>query len=214
MLSDNIAKVKADIYSLGKDVTIVAATKTVPSEIINTLSSYGITVAGENKVQELLEKYDDVKGITWHFIGRLQRNKVKYIADKVQMIHSVDSVALAEEIEKRCAKIDKIMDVLIEINTGDEQSKGGVSYDEADDLCTVVKTMPHLNLRGIMGVFPIGAPEQAYSKLGKKYLAIKDKYGLDVLSAGMSADYMTAIRYGANMVRLGSCLFGQRNYNK
>lgn len=214
MLSDNIAKVKADIYSLGKDVTIVAATKTVPSEIINTLSSYGITVAGENKVQELLEKYDDVKGITWHFIGRLQRNKVKYIADKVQMIHSVDSVALAEEIEKRCAKIDKIMDVLIEINTGDEQSKGGVSYDEADELCAAVKTMPHLKLRGIMGVFPIGAPEQAYSKLGEKYLAIKDKYGLDVLSAGMSADYMTAIKYGANMVRLGSCLFGQRNYNK
>ena len=180
MLSDNIAKLNADIASTGKEVTVVAATKTVPAEIINLLPSYGILAAGENKVQELLSKYNDVKGITWHFIGRLQRNKVKYIADKVDMIHSVDSFELAEEIEKRCCKIDKIMNDLVEINTGSEASKGGVSY----------------------------------ARLGASYDLLKDKFGFDCLSAGMSADYMTAIKYGANIIRPGSCLFGQRNYNK
>ena len=107
MLSDNIAKLNADIASTGKEVTVVAATKTVPAEIINLLPSYGILAAGENKVQELLSKYNDVKGITWHFIGRLQRNKVKYIADKVDMIHSVDSFELAEEIETEENQLNK-----------------------------------------------------------------------------------------------------------
>ncbi len=214
MLSDNIAKLNADIASTGKEVTVVAATKTVPAEIINLLPSYGILAAGENKVQELLSKYNDVKGITWHFIGRLQRNKVKYIADKVDMIHSVDSFELAEEIEKRCCKIDKIMNVLVEINTGSEASKGGVSYDEVEGLCERIQGLPHLKLRGLMGVFPIGADESAYARLGASYDLLKDKFAFDCLSAGMSADYMTAIKYGANIIRPGSCLFGQRNYNK
>ena len=214
MLSDNIAKLNADIASTGKEVTVVAATKTVPAEIINLLPSYGILAAGENKVQELLSKYNDVKGITWHFIGRLQRNKVKYIADKVDMIHSVDSFELAEEIEKRCCKIDKIMNVLVEINTGSEASKGGVSYDEVEGLCERIQGLPHLKLRGLMGVFPIGADESAYARLGASYDLLKDKFAFDCLSAGMSADYMTAIKYGANLIRPGSCLFGQRNYNK
>lgn len=214
MLSDNIAKLNADIASTGKEVTVVAATKTVPAEIINLLPSYGILAAGENKVQELLSKYNDVKGITWHFIGRLQRNKVKYIADKVDMIHSVDSFELAEEIEKRCCKIDKIMNVLVEINTGSEASKGGVSYDEVEGLCERIQGLPHLKLRGLMGVFPIGADESAYARLGASYDLLKDKFAFDCLSAGMSADYMTAIKYGANIIRPGSRLFGQRNYNK
>lgn len=214
MLSDNIAKLNADIASTGKEVTVVAATKTVPAEIINLLPSYGILAAGENKVQELLSKYNDVKGITWHFIGRLQRNKVKYIADKVDMIHSVDSFELAEEIEKRCCKIDKIMNVLVEINTGSEASKGGVSYDEVEGLCECIQGLPHLKLRGLMGVFPIGADESAYARLGASYDLLKDKFAFDCLSAGMSADYMIAIKYGANIIRPGSCLFGQRNYNK
>lgn len=214
MLSDNIAKLNADIASTGKEVTVVAATKTVPAEIINLLPSYGILAAGENKVQELLSKYNDVKGITWHFIGRLQRNKVKYIADKVDMIHSVDSFELAEEIEKRCRKIDKIMNVLVEINTGSEASKGGVSYDEVEGLCGRIQGLPHLKLRGLMGVFPIVADESAYARLGASYDLLKDKFAFDCLSAGMSADYMTAIKYGANIIRPGSCLFGQRNYNK
>ena len=165
-------------------------------------------------MQELLSKYNDVKGITWHFIGRLQRNKVKYIADKVDMIHSVDSFELAEEIEKRCCKIDKIMNVLVEINTGSEASKGGVSYDEVEGLCERIQGLPHLKLRGLMGVFPIGADESAYARLGASYDLLKDKFAFDCLSAGMSADYMTAIKYGANIIRPGSCLFGQRNYNK
>ena len=209
MLSDNIAKLNADIASTGKEVTVVAATKTVPAEIINLLPSYGILAAGENKVQELLSKYNDVKGITWHFIGRLQRNKVKYIAD----INKVQEV-LAEEIEKRCCKIDKIMNVLVEINTGSEASKGGVSYDEVEGLCERIQGLPHLKLRGLMGVFPIAADESAYARLGASYDLLKDKFGFDCLSAGMSADYMTAIKYGANIIRPGSCLFGQRNYNK
>lgn len=213
-LPENIITAKKNIeLAGGHNVTIVAATKTVSADIISSLPSYGITIAGENRVQELLSKYDEVKGVIWHFIGRLQRNKVKYIADKVAMIHSVDSIALADEINKQCGKIGKIMPVLVEVNMGEEESKGGVEASEAIDLCRYVDGLPYLSLKGIMSVLPKDAPGETYSKLYDLFTGIKSEFPhADVLSAGMSGDYEIAIKNGANLVRLGSCLFGQRIY--
>ena len=214
MLPDKILTAKKNIERAGgHNVTIVAATKTVPAEIVSSLPGHGITIAGENRVQELLSKYDSVSGVTWHFIGRLQRNKVKYIADKVAMIHSLDSNALADEINRQCAKIGKVMPVLVEVNMG-EESKGGVDIGSVMALCEYADSLPQLELKGLMCVMPIGATEEMYDKLTEVFGKVKDRFpGADVLSAGMSGDYETAVRHGANMVRLGSCLFGQRVYN-
>ncbi|MBR2971145.1 MAG: YggS family pyridoxal phosphate-dependent enzyme [Clostridia bacterium] len=213
MLSDNIITAKKNIELVGgHNVTIVAATKTVPAEIIASLPELGIKIAGENRVQELLSKYDSVSGVTWHFIGRLQRNKVKYIADKVAMIHSVDSKPLADEINRQCAKIGKIMPVLVEVNMG-EEAKGGVLVDEVFELIDYVNELPNLQLRGIMSVLPVNAPKSMYLELSELSKIVQQKYPqADVLSMGMSGDYQTAVECGANMVRLGSCLFGQRIY--
>lgn len=214
MLSDNIKKAKKNIELCGgKNVTIIAATKTIPAKIVSSLPELGIDIAGENRVQELLSKYDKVTGVTWHFIGRLQRNKVKYIVDKVKMIHSVDSQSLADEIERQCEKRDIIMPVLVEINMG-EESKGGVCMSEAMPLCEYISSLPHLKLKGIMSVLPKNADEQMYENLKLFFEKVKEKFSdADVLSAGMSGDYETAVKHGANLVRLGTCLFGQRVYN-
>lgn len=213
MLADNINIAKKNIELVGgKNVTIVAATKMVAPEIISTLPENGISIAGENKVQELLSKYDKVSGVVWHFIGRLQRNKVKYIVDKVDMIQSVDSIQLADEINKQCAKIAKIMPVLVEINMG-EESKGGVSFENVFELVDYVEGLPQLKLNGIMSVLPINAEAAMYDKIYELFCQVRAKYShADVLSVGMSADYQIAVEHGANMVRLGSCLFGQRIY--
>lgn len=213
MLADNINIAKKNIELVGgKNVTIVAATKMVAPEIISTLPENGISIAGENKVQELLSKYDKVSGVVWHFIGRLQRNKVKYIVDKVDMIQSVDSIQLADEINKQCAKIAKIMPVLVEINLG-EESKGGVSFENVFELVDYVEGLPQLKLNGIMSVLPINAEAAMYDKIYELFCQVRAKYShADVLSVGMSADYQIAVEHGANMVRLGSCLFGQRIY--
>lgn len=215
MLSENITKVKENIkFCGGNNVTIVAATKTVAPEIISSLPSLGIYIAGENKVQELLFKYELVKGVTWHFIGRLQRNKVKYIVDKVDMIHSVDSAELADEIEKRCAKANRQMKVLVEVNDG-EEAKGGISPEGLLPLCDHIASLPHLSLKGIMCVMPKNADEAMYDDVHALFMRVKDRHsGADILSLGMSGDYEVAVRHGANMVRLGSCLFGQRVYDK
>ncbi len=214
MLSENINNVRKNIELAGKqNVTIVAATKTVPPEIISSLPNYGINIAGENKVQELLSKYEFVNGIVWHFIGRLQRNKVKYIADKVSMIHSLDSTLLADEINKQCAKINKIMPVLIEVNMG-EEAKGGVSVDHVIELCEYTVGLPNLELKGIMSVLPKNAPNEMYSDLNELHKKVQSKFpNADILSMGMSGDYELAVKNGANMIRLGTCLFGQRVYN-
>ena len=136
--------------------TLVLASKTVPQETLSALAAArpGV-IYGENRVQELLSKYFTAEGLTWQFIGRLQTNKVKYIVDKVTMIQSVDSLRLAEEIERRSAKIDKVMDVLIEVNVGGEESKGGVPAEDCLSLAESIAAMPHLRLCGLMSVLPI-----------------------------------------------------------
>jgi pyridoxal phosphate enzyme (YggS family) len=210
VILDNIKK-----YKTAEEVTIVCATKTRSAEIINTLPSFSLNIAGENKVQELLEKYDDVdKNIKWHFIGQLQTNKVKYVIDKVSLIESVDRISLVDEIDKQAKKHGIKMGVLVEINAGEEDSKGGVSIENLEETLLYVNSKENLELKGIMSVFPIGADESLYAKVKQAYDTYKDKYSLSILSMGMSNDYITALKYGATEIRLGTALFGARDYTK
>jgi len=197
-----------------REITVVAATKTVSPERINELPKYGIKIAGENRVQELLDKYDEVRGLEWHFIGALQTNKVKYIIDKVSLIHSVDRESLADEIDRQAEKRGIIANVLVEINVGGEVSKSGVSPDRAKDLIDYVAAKKYVRLKGVMSVLPINATDEQYVKLAEFGKYALEKYGADVISAGMSGDYEKAIRYGANMIRPGSAIFGKRNYTE
>ena len=207
--------------SCGK-ATLVLATKTVEKELLMSLAeSRSDLIYGENRVQELLAKYFEKEGLAWHFIGRLQTNKVKYIVDKVSLIQSVDSLRLATEIEKRAAAIGKIMDILLEVNVGGEESKGGVSIADFFPLLESIKMMPHLRLRGLMSVLPNEQEEviaPLYARLRELYEAasqIKSKnFDLCYLSAGMSGDYPIALAHGSNMVRIGSAVFGARHYDK
>ncbi len=197
------------------DVTVLAVTKNRSADEINTAISLGITDIGENRVQELMEKYDGVKkGVRWHIIGHLQTNKVKYIADKVSMIHSVDSLKLALEINKHCQKLNKIMDILIEVNSG-EENKNGVSYSEVMNLVEEVSRLSNVRIRGLMTMAPLGAGEQklreVFSSLYKLSVDIGakkyDNVSMEHLSMGMSGDYMIAVEEGATIVRPGRSLF-------
>ena len=200
------------INSITHNVTLIPATKMVEPERINMLKDYGITVAGENRVQELLEKYDKVSGIEWHLIGALQTNKVKYIIDKVKLIHSVDRENLVDEIDKQAKKKGIIVDVLVEINVGEEENKSGVKTEDAQALMEYVVTKTNIRLRGIMSVLPISAPDCMYEKMQQISKFATEKYNADILSMGMSGDYEKAIKYGSNMVRIGSAIFGKRIY--
>ncbi len=203
------------------EIRLMAVTKTVAPEKINEAIEAGCNLLGENKVQELLEKYESYdKRAEIHFIGRLQTNKVKYIVDKVTMIESVDSIKLAEEIEKRCSKIDKIMDILLEVNIADEESKGGFSAEEIVAISEKIKEFPHLRLRGLMTIGRFGAEieetRQYFEKMRHLLVDIKskniDNIYINILSMGMSADYEIAVSEGATIVRVGQGLFGARKY--
>lgn len=198
-------------------VRLMAVTKTVPCEKINFAISLGIDLLGENRVQEFLEKKDFYdKKCEVHFIGGLQTNKVKYIADKVSMIHSVDSRRLADEINKRSLSIGKISDILIEVNIGGEESKGGVSVDELDELAAYCSELKNIRLRGFMAIPPPdtdGSSRRYFEAMQRIYSEYGSKYGdMDTLSMGMSNDYEQAVFYGSNIVRIGSALFGNRKY--
>lgn len=215
------------------DIKLLAATKTVDADTVNFAISRGVRYIGENRVQELLEKYDrlDLANAELHFIGRLQTNKVKYIVDKVSLIHSVDSLHLAEEINRQAAKHDKRMDILIEINAAGEQSKGGVSFDEAYELLEGVSKMENVRVRGLMTIPPkldesvltasdggkekkVYKNEEFFHKIMNLFLDIShkklDNIDMYELSAGMSDDYETAVQYGSTIVRLGRAIFGDR----
>ena len=214
-------RIEAVRAAVGPDVTLVAATKTVPPERINAAIRCGVTVIGENRVQELLDKYDaiDRAHVQVHFIGQLQKNKVKYIADKVDMIQSLDSLPLAAEIEKRCAALGKTMDCLVEVNLEGEAAKGGVPFDETEAFVDSLAVFPHIRVRGLMTV-PPKCEEHAkklgyFRKIYQKFIDIRtkkvDNSFIDILSAGMSGDYAQAVACGSNMVRVGRAIFGERN---
>lgn len=220
LLENNVLQVKRNIEEAcagsgarPDEIIIVAATKTVGIDRINPLSSLGINICGENRAQELVEKYGKAD-TRWHFIGRLQTNKVKYIIDKVELIHSLDRIELASEIQRQCEKYGLTMDCLIEVNIGEEPNKGGIQKQDLDGFYVKVsQSYPNIRICGLMTVMPIGAGEKYYLQMRDIYDKMKARYpGIKYLSMGMSDDYITAIRHGANMVRLGRALFGERIY--
>ncbi len=213
-----LESIKSIKGSLPSEVTLVAATKTVPAEIINLAIDAGITDIGENRPEELCEKYPLLKkdGVRFHLIGGLQTRKVKSIIDKVDMIQSLDRPSLAREIEKRSAEINKITDCLIEINLGKEEGKSGVHPEDALAFYLSLENYSHIRIRGVMAVPPVGKTQEYYNILYKIYADIlkKSKNGdiIDIISVGMSSDYEQAVSLGSNMVRVGSKIFGKRNY--
>lgn len=202
-----------------EDIKILAATKTQNAEMINRAISYGIRYIGENRVQELTEKYDayDKENASVHFIGRLQTNKVKYLADKVDMIHSVDSVKLAAEIDRNCEKLDKVMNVLAEVNVGGEAAKGGVEVPRLEQFLSDISHFQHIHVCGLMTIPPpcdANRVRNYFSILTKEFLDIGakklDNINMEFLSMGMSGDYAYAVECGANIVRVGTAIFGLR----
>lgn len=199
-----------------KDVLVIGASKTMPLErILFVRDNTDVKIFGENRVQELLEKY--TPDVCWHFIGQLQTNKVKYIVDKVELIHSVDRLSLLQEIDRQAKKHGKVQDILIEVNIGGEEKKGGVAPEEVIDFAKEVDKYPSVRLKGLMSVLPNvekDALNAFYLQLSKLYDTLKqtrlDNADIRYLSAGMSNDYDVAVKYGANIVRLGRALFGER----
>lgn len=201
------------------DITVVAVTKTFPDTAIRVAVASGIHNIGESKVQEAEEKINEVGQIArFHLIGHLQTNKVKKAVGLFDMIQSVDSLKLAEEIERRSAEIDRTIDCLIEINCSGEKAKFGVDPHETLDLINKIKNLPHINLSGLMTIGPLTDNEEqireafriCYKIFKKGQLIVGEEF--DTLSMGMSSDFPLAIAEGATMIRVGSVLFGQRNY--
>lgn len=204
-----------------KGVTIIAVSKTRSIEEMNIAYAEGIRDFGENKVQEFAAKYDEIpKDVRWHIIGHLQRNKVKYIAGKVYMIHSVDSIRLLKEIESQYEKINEQARILIQINIGEEESKTGICVDELDGLLEEVEACRFVKVKGLMAIIPKGDIEsnRLYFRSVKRIfdgLSLKkfNNISMENLSMGMSGDFKTAIEEGSNMVRIGEGIFGKRIYN-
>lgn len=225
MIRENLNYVQEKIKAAAKyagtdDVTLIAVTKTHGTDVINEAISLGVTDIGENKVQEVCEKYAYVNPVNWHLIGHLQTNKVKHIVDKVSLIHSVDSLKLLDEIEKQSLKINKITDVLIQINISGEETKFGINPQELDRFLEHVEDLKNVRIQGLMTIAPkiygdftnrihfenirrifVDNQKKNYHNSNMKYL-----------SMGMSGDYEEAIKAGANMVRVGSAIFGKRDY--
>ena len=229
MLKDNLKEVEANIMTAcekagrnREDVTLIAVSKTKPVSMLMEAYDSGIRIFGENKVQEMCDKYEQMpKDIQWHMIGHLQRNKVKYIIDKAALIHSVDSLRLAETIQEEAAKHQVVMPILVEVNVAMEETKFGTSLAEAMELVEQISHFPNIRIEGLMTIAPfVEDPEE-----NRKYFRALKKLAVDInnknidnvhvriLSMGMTNDYMVAIEEGATMVRVGTGIFGERNYN-
>ena len=220
----NFACVREKLSKTGRnDIILLAATKTLSAEVINfAIDELGLRYIGENRVQELVAKYELLHKdeVHIHFIGRLQKNKVKYIADKVEMIHSLDSLSLAKEIDKQCARIGKVMDVLVEVNIGSEESKGGIPKEQVRGFVEALSEFKNVRVCGLMVIPPRGSDDDY-----RKYFTESRKIFVDIfgnkghnrderclLSMGMSDSYIQAARCGSDIVRIGSALFGERDY--
>lgn len=228
-IKDNINNVEQNIGMAiglsGRDfdsVSLIAVSKTKPVEMLKEAYDAGARDFGENKVQEIMDKYDKLpQDIRWHMIGHLQTNKVKYIADKVFMIHSVESEKLANEINKQALKCNRVIPVLIEVNIGNEESKFGVKPEECIDFIEKISSLPGIAIKGLMTVAPFtDNPEDNRDYFRQmKQLSVDimqkniDNIEMSVLSMGMTGDYQVAIEEGATYVRVGTGIFGERNYN-
>ena len=205
------------------EIIMLAATKTVPVEVINHAIKSGVKYIGENRVQEFLSKKDALlPDAHRHFIGHLQTNKVKDIVGEVEMIESVHSLKLATEINRLCEKLSKTMDILLEVNIGNEESKSGFSAEELEENLLKISKLPFIKVKGLMTIPPIcdnnEKSMQYFEKMSKLFIdiraKIKDNIDMVYLSMGMSGDFGDAIKCGANIVRIGTSLFGQRDYSK
>lgn len=203
-----------------EDVILLAAIKTVDAETVNYSISKGISYVGENKVQELLSKDDKIVPCHRHFIGHLQTNKVKDIINRVEMIESVDSLKLAKEISKQAVKAEKIMEILLEVNIGSEESKWGFTPEETPEVLREISELPGIKIKGLMCIPPVcETPEDSrkyFKTMQKLFVNTKeqniDNVSMDILSMGMSDDFDIAVQEGANLIRLGTALFGRRIY--
>ena len=220
IIKNNIEKACIKANRKIEDIEIIGVTKTIDAERINILKELGITTFGENKAQELLEKYNIIDNVSWHFIGNLQTNKVKYIIDKVSLIHSVNSLKLLEEINKRAFNNNINMPVLLEINIANEPSKCGLLEKDLPYIIENIEKFKNITLNGLMCVAPfVENPEQNtqyFRKMRKLFVDIqqknKDNIYMKYLSMGMTNDYQIAIEEGSNMIRIGTGIFGKRNY--
>ncbi|MCK0159801.1 YggS family pyridoxal phosphate-dependent enzyme [Muricauda sp. F6463D] len=217
-VKDNLNKIKSE---LPKSVTLVAVSKTKPNEDILNAYEAGQRVFGENKVQEMVQKWEDLpKDIEWHMIGHLQRNKVKYMAEFVSLIHGVDSPRLLKEINKQAKKHDRIIPCLLQIHIAEEDTKFGLDEKELYELMDsdIFKAMENINIKGLMGMATFTDDKdqvrKEFARLKSVFDALKSKLPhISVLSMGMSGDYTIAIEEGSTMVRIGSSIFGSRNYS-
>ena len=226
MLKENLANVEKNIEQACKnagrsrdEVTLIAVSKTKPVEMLQEIYDENIRDFGENKVQELCSKMEQLPSdIRWHMIGHLQTNKVKYIVDKVKLIHSVDSFKLGEVIEKEAAKQNRIIDILLEVNVAQESSKFGLKTEEVIPLMEKFSQLPHIRVKGLMTIAPfVENPEEnraIFADLHKLYVDIKQKNidngTMNILSMGMTGDFEVAIEEGATIVRVGTGIFGAR----
>lgn len=229
MLKENLTKVEENIQKAcdkagrkRSEVTLIAVSKTKPVKMLQEIYNEGIREFGENKVQEMCEKMELMpQDIKWNMIGHLQTNKVKYIIGKTSLIHSVDSLKLAEEIQKQAVKHDVTADILVEVNIANEESKFGISKDETIQMVRDIAKLDHLKIKGLMTIAPfVENPEDNRLYFREiKQLSVDinnqniDNVSMDVLSMGMTGDYMVAVEEGATMVRVGTGIFGERNYN-
>ena len=229
MLQENLAEVEANIVAAceragrsREEVTLIAVSKTKPVSMLQEVYDMGIRNFGENKVQEMCDKIDVLPhDIKWHMIGHLQTNKVKYIVGKTALIHSVDSLKLAEEIQKQAVKKDVYVPILVEVNIAGEESKFGISKEETLELVRQISSLDHLQIKGLMTIAPFveNAEDNRLYFRGIRQLSVDianqniDNVSMDILSMGMTGDYAVAIEEGATMVRVGTGIFGARNYN-
>ena len=226
-IADNLKEIEEKITKAAEisgrkreDVLLLAVSKTVDVPRIKEAVNLGLVDLGENKPQEINWKYDEIENVRWHQIGHLQTNKVKYIIDKVCLIHSLDSVKLCEEIQKRAEAKGITMDVLVEINIAGEEAKHGVPPEKAEELVLEASKFKNIRVKGLMTVAPfVENPEENrkyFKEMYKLFIDIKDKnydnVDMEYLSMGMTNDYEIAIQEGANIVRIGTGLFGARNY--
>ena len=224
VINERISEAAQKVGKTREDIKFLAATKTVDVEVINYAISLGLNYIGENKVQELISKYDNynLENCSLQFIGHLQSNKVRQIVGKVDLIQSVDSVKLAKEISRQSVNKNVNTDILVEVNTGREENKSGVLPEMAYELIDEIKDFDNISVKGLMTIPPISENSQEiseyFNKVNKLFIDISgkklDNVSMDILSMGMSSDYYEAILMGANMVRVGSSLFGARDYTK
>ena len=231
MIKENLKQVEENINAAcqragrdPKEVTLIAVSKTKPVSMIEEAIDYGIKDFGENKVQEMCDKIEKISNkLNWHMIGHLQRNKVKYIVDKACLIHSVDSLRLAQQIDSEAKKENVICNILIEVNIAGEESKFGVSKDQVKELLEEIKELTNVHVKGLMTIAPYveDAEENRgyFREMNKLFIDMRqenadnDNIDMEILSMGMTGDYQVAIEEGATMVRVGTGIFGARNYN-